>query len=255
MNIRLPLLLLPPLLATLAATASAAERYWDGGDATGNWTAATNWDGNTALNLATDDLNFPFGVPAADRTVNNNYPANTLFHNINFLDGGYTVNGTIMGLTDGVTGLFATGGVTINAGFTLQHNQTFAINGGGDMTFGASSQIYLNGFPLNMQAIHADSVLTVGGLLTGGGGNSSIGVSGAGKVYFSGAKTFTADLTIDESGELHVDNAGSLGGGAGTTTINKGKLVLDSAAPLSIPETIRMVNADPDQSCIITSWP
>ena len=64
-----------------------------------------------ALNLVADDLNLPAGLALADKTVNNNYAANTIFRNLNFLDGGYSVNATIMGLTGGFSSNFASGRV------------------------------------------------------------------------------------------------------------------------------------------------
>ena len=124
--------LLTPVLTLLAALpATAATRTWDGGDATANMTAAANWNGNTVINPAVDDLDFPLGLALADRTVNNNYPVNTIFKAVDFYDGGYTLNGTLLALTGGLATYHPTGTVTINAGFTLQATQYFAaINSG-----------------------------------------------------------------------------------------------------------------------------
>ena len=58
---------LTPLLALLATLpASAAVRTWDGGDATANMTVAANWNGNTVINPAVDELDFPLGLALAD---------------------------------------------------------------------------------------------------------------------------------------------------------------------------------------------
>ena len=252
MNTRL-LIPLTACLATLPTT--AAERFWDAGDVTANWTAAANWNGNAALNLATDDLNFPAGLALADKTVNNNYAANTVFRNLNFLDGGYTVNGTIMGITDGVTGYFAAGSVAINAGFTLQNDQTFIMDGGGVLNFGASSQIYLNGQTLTLLPVGSGSSISINGLLSGSGTSAlriSRGIPGGGRVYFNGARTFTAGITIENAGFLEIDNAGGLGAGAGDTRIVNGSLSINSPAALSIPESLKFSPTGQGAAAIIS---
>ena len=238
--------LILPLLAGLAASASAAERIWDGGDATANLAAAANWDGNVPLNLAADDLNFPSGVAAADKTVNNNYPVNTVFRTLNFLDSGYTVNGTIMGLTNGVTGFYSSGNVNINASFSLQAEQTFSVDLGGALTFGPSSQIFVNGHDLLFHTIHGDSNIYVDGLLSGTSPNG-IHIRGnpfwaddTSEVHFRGPKTFTAPITVESGGTLVIDDAGGLGQGAGGTKLVRGHLRIQSAAPLVIPEAFTL---------------
>ena len=133
------------LILSFAALSSlpvtAANRSWDGGDATASMTAAANWDGNTAINPAVDQLFFPFGLALADRTVNNNYAANTRFHRMQFNDS-YTLGGTIMELDESLICFHNTGTtVTVNAGLSLQN--TVELNTSvGNLDFGAGSQIY-----------------------------------------------------------------------------------------------------------------
>ena len=106
-------------------------------------TAAANWDGNTVISPALDDLNFTAGLALAERTVNNNYAVNTQFRRLDFYDAGYTMTGTIMGLTNGIGTWHTAGNVAINASFNLLNSQSFTTNAAGTMAFGG--QIYLNG--------------------------------------------------------------------------------------------------------------
>jgi autotransporter-associated beta strand protein len=242
-------LLLTSLLAPLSSLPSAAAlRTWDGGDATGNMTAAANWNGNTVINPAVDQLLFPSGLPVADRTVNNNYAANTQFHWLQFNDS-YTLGGTIMELDESLICFHNAGTtVTVNAGISLQN--TVSLNTSvGNLVFGAGSQIYLNGNTASFNATNPTASTTVSGLLAGSG---QITVLGEGTVRFAGAKTFTAQVSIGNGGTLIADNNGSLGAGAGITGIGDGTLVLDSVAALSIPESLRLSNPAPDTSFIVS---
>jgi hypothetical protein len=238
---------LPPLLISLIATATAAERDWDGGDATSNMTAAANWNGNTVINPGADDLNFQIGLALADRTVNNNYPANTLFKRLEFYDGGYTLNGTIMGITGGISCFHPAGTVTINSSFTLEDDQSFTIATETLFAFGATSQIYLNSHTLELVPLNVGSTITIGGILSGPG---NIQLGGEGTVRINGAKNFGAPLSVLGGSTLVIDDAGGLGTGAGNTDIRSGTLQLDSLAALSIPESIRMTNLAPASSTI-----
>ena len=249
-----PIFLFSLLTPVLALPAIAAERTWDGGDVSSNMTAAANWDGNLAITPASDDLNFQPVALIADKTVNNNYPVNTAFRRLDFYDGGYTMTGTIMGLTEGIATWHAAGNVALNASFNLLKFQTFGSQAAGNLTFGG--QIFLNGHDLTFRSANSNSRVDVDGLLAGGSPSQiyigGVGSDNFGAVAFNGAKSFIVPVTIRSGGTLVVDEAGSLGNGVGKTDIRDGTLVLNSLPSLSVPEAITMSNVDPQASRILS---
>lgn len=71
----------------------ASTRTWSGGALAGDkWTNANNWVGKIAP-VAGDELVFPPGIGALDRTTNNDFPAGTAFSTITFTGDDYTLSG------------------------------------------------------------------------------------------------------------------------------------------------------------------
>ncbi|MES2705635.1 MAG: hypothetical protein V4726_03435 [Verrucomicrobiota bacterium] len=239
--------LLIPLVATLAPwtaadTATAADRLWDGGDASAGMTAAANWGGNIPLNPAADDPVFPAGLPLAERTVNNNFPVGTVFRSFEFYDSGYSFNGILAGITGGIGCFHSGGAVTVTSGFTLEDTQYFTTLGAGDLTFSPTSQIYVNGKTLNLSPGNPASTITLSGFM---GGAGTVNIFDGGTVALSGAKSFSGLIRILQNGSLSIDHNTSLGTAAGRTRMEEGTLILDSAAALNAPEPISMVNTSP----------
>jgi len=114
------LVLVCVLLACVSPT-QGALRTWDGGGANNFWTAADNWEVNTAP-LANDDLLFPSG--AARLSNSNNFTVGTIFNSIAFTGGGYELRGNLITTRAGITNFVGTS--KISAPLSLATNQTFS---------------------------------------------------------------------------------------------------------------------------------
>jgi autotransporter-associated beta strand protein len=97
----------------------AATRIWDGGAVLNDrWTDARNWVGNVAP-VAGDNVEFPAGIGALDRTTNNDFPAGTLFNSIIFSGDDYTLSGNAVTLGSGLDGGIVSGGSAVSNAIEL----------------------------------------------------------------------------------------------------------------------------------------
>ena len=103
-----------------AQLASAATRTWTGGYFSGYWSAAANWD--TGAPVAGDDLVFP---PGAADLINTNNLGGVTFRSITFTGSGYTLRGSSIMLSEGITATAAGSLNTIELDITLGAAQTF----------------------------------------------------------------------------------------------------------------------------------
>lgn len=213
--------LLSFVFLTAINQAGAANRFWDGGGANGNWTTAANWQSN-APPVAGDNLYFMGG---AMRLVNtNNYPTNTTFGTIHFGDDGYSIYGNPIILTNSLTATFASNSVTFRPDITLTRDITNSSTGIGTSVFIVASDIALNGHTLRVQTF-AETHLS--GVISGTG---ALMKEYAGILQLSGiaANTFTG-TTFVNNGTLELNK----GGLAGVTAV-PGNLFISSAGDVQL---------------------
>jgi autotransporter-associated beta strand protein len=231
------LALVPLLLLSQRDTAAAASRTWDGGDASTNLTAASNWNPNAAP-LAGDSLVFPVGPAAPDRTVNNNFPANTEFDSLTFNDGGYTLEGVIMKLAGDLTATGA-GTVVVNCGITRTGWGKMSANGGGHLHFGGASQLYQGDNSITLYAT-AGSAITMDGVLSAPG---SLFMYGGGVITLNGAKSLGGNIHIWDQ-RVVLNHGNGLGsGGTGRIELVGSTLQMVSASNQTMPRDLRMSGA------------
>ena len=152
----------------------------------------------------------------------------------NTYTGGTTINGGMLVLADAGTLGAATGTTTVNGGAldlggTTQLQSSFVQNGG---SIGDGS-IIVGTYAVNGGTLNADGIVNaaggfnvaageIDGILTGNGALNKIG---DGTVVLAGSNTYTGGTTVD-GGMLALTALGTLGAGAGTTTVNDGTLDL-----------------------------
>jgi autotransporter-associated beta strand protein len=106
---------------------SAKTLVWTGLGADANWMTPSNWAGGAAP-LAGYTL--VFGVGAAQKTGNNNFPSATMFAALRFTDGGYTITGNDLKLSGGISSTSTAGGIdTVALNVALAATETFNIAG------------------------------------------------------------------------------------------------------------------------------
>lgn len=234
------------VFSAFATDAFSAVKTWDGGGADANWQTAANWAGDVAP-VSNDDLVFP--AAAAQFATNNNFLLFTTFRSL-ALEGGYTISGNPLRLTNGIV---ASGGAqTINTAITLSGAQTFTINP-------AATVVTIALLSVGSNALTLDGAGSVGiGVLSGTG---AITKNGLGVSLIAGASGYTGALNIND-GILVVDanlagspvtiNSTSTGGlfglsglgGTGTvgaTTVTNGGI---SAGTLTAPTGILNINGN-----------
>lgn len=201
-----------PLASAIAALLAAPSLHAVNGnwnvDAAGNWSTAASWSSTPTVpgTVAGDVIGLNNNISAA-RTV--------------------TIDTT--GRTAG----------TLNVGDSNNtHVFTLAASGGGTLTFnnsGSGAQINETGSQIDVisaQIVLADNLavsaagsitLSTGGI-TETGGARTLTKSGAGLLTLSGANSYTG-LTTVSAGVLNIQNATSLGGVAGGTTVASGAVL------------------------------
>lgn len=199
-----------------------ATHIWDGGSLLNDkWTEAKNWVNDSAPR-AGDDLIFPNGVGALDRSTNNDFAAGTKFRSISIQGGGYTMKGNRVAL--GAIGLSAGAGSTAP---TTANAIKF------DLTIDSPTPMTVSG---------SAPALVIEGDIDGPG---SLTKSGAGKLVFGGKGFNSYDGTTTalegtlESGRVR-DSDGFVAFGIpeelivgnGTATANPAKVVLTTADQL-----------------------
>ena len=200
----------------------AAERVWDGGGLTANWTESGNWSRGGAA-VAGDDLNFPAG--AARLSNNNNFTAGTVFNRLTYSGAGYTASGNSIELNAGIIVSHGVGNTVFSLPLTLTSNQTFNVTQAG-------ASLLLNGaVSLGSQTLIFDGagqVLALKNISSGRSGpplfrQGSVRKQGSGTLWIPGDATYAAPTTVN-GGVLRVD--GSLSNS--TVTVNAGGTVSGS---------------------------
>ena len=176
----------------------AVNSVWTGSGNDANWNTAANWAGNS-VPVAGDNLIFPAG--AAQLTNSNGLTANTLFGNVVFGAGGYSLSGNAIELNGAIDGSASSGTTTFNIPVTLEGASSVLTGGTGSLiTFGQT--INTNGF-----------TLSVGG--------------GPGQASFTSSISGSGGLSVDtEAGVVELSGTNSYSGG---TAVAAGELIV--AAP------------------------
>ncbi len=203
----------------------ATTDTWTGLGADTNWQTAGNWVGNVAPN-AGDNLVFPSGV--AQESATNNFTAGTSFGSIMISGAGYTLAGTAVNLTGGLTD--SGGNATVSLPINLEAAQGI-VNSSGS-TLQLNGNIDLNGSALTLEVDNGTT--TVDGQISGAGG--IIKTSG-GTLNLAAANSYTG-TTQDNGGTLAVQNSAALGTGDNTAAT----AVSLSNATLSLQNSITVGN-------------
>ncbi|MCX6872312.1 MAG: autotransporter-associated beta strand repeat-containing protein, partial [Verrucomicrobia bacterium] len=235
------------VIIVVKVNATGVTSVWDGGDATNtNWTDSDNWNPN-GVPVAGNSLTFPAGLAAADRLMNNNFANGTSFHTLTFADSGYQVSGNQLVPTGGITATPGTGTTTFSNLVSPFVSQTFSAANGGDLVFDGNVSMGSASPTLTLAADHGSSVVYVNGDLAGTSPNAAVVIDGPGDVYFNGAKSFTAPLTINEGASLDIDHAAGLGSPA-TDSLVDGVLMINNAAGLTLAEDLRIAGTVSNQA-------
>lgn len=191
------------LLFSVCAWSRAAERFWDGGGRSDDWTDAANWTGLGTTPVAGDSLRFPGGTLRLSN--NNDFPTGTSFNALTYAGAGYTASGNEIALTGGLVISHGTGNTVINLPINVAVNQTVTVSQAG-------ANLYLNGAvdlvgtrPI-LTFDGAGQTIMVGnisdGRITTGGG--TIRKSGVGTLWIFQHPTYGGP-TIVNGGTLRVD--------------------------------------------------
>lgn len=199
-----------------------AGQIWDGGNLTGLWGDANNWNPDGVANFGLG-INFA-GI--VQPNTNNNITAITTGITFDVGAGAFTLAGNAVTNTGGITNNSASL-QTINLPITLGNAQTWSTTGAGSMAFVGTVALF-NGGQLQLAPANGTAV-NVTGLISGGSAVSSILVNGAGtgSSTLSGANTYIGTTAIN-AGTLIVGNASALGtNAAGTNVQGAGTLDLN----------------------------
>lgn len=209
------------LLIFATPRALAANFTWDGGGSDDKMTTAANWVGDVAPS-AGSDLLFLTGVAEADRTVDNDFSADTSFNSIT-LSGAATSNSDydfsgnaitlVAGISNNMTGSGVDIGHTFDLPITLNGNQTFDAGVGG-LDF--PDTLSLASFTLTFDT--GSSTSSINGVISGTGG---ITKTDTGTLILRGNNTFSGAMTVS-AGELVVGHQNGLGTSAGGTVVSNG---------------------------------
>lgn len=186
--------------------AFSAVKIWDGGGADDNWRTAANWVDDVAP-AAGDDLVFP--ETAAKFTANNNLTLFTTIRSVRIEGGNYTIGGSLLRLSGGLTVNAGTNAVNIIISLTAP--QTFLVAGTSVTTIAA---LILGN---NALALDVSGGLGVG-LISGTGAMTKTGLGG---VLITAASNYSGAVAQND-GILIVDavvpnspvtiNANTIGG-------------------------------------------
>jgi autotransporter-associated beta strand protein len=194
---------------------------WDGGSAAdANWSTPANWLGDAAP-APGDDLVFPAG--AARGNANNDYATGTSFNSISFLDGGYTITGQDVRLTNGVSASNAQGTNTVSLNLQIAANQTFAADGpGSSATLRVDGTVTLAvATTLTLHAGAAGNRVRVGGAIGGGG---AVLKTGPGSAELTAINTYGGGTSVAAgAGPLFANSTGTATGTAGVSVAAAGQ--------------------------------
>ncbi|HXG49418.1 MAG TPA: autotransporter-associated beta strand repeat-containing protein [Methylomirabilota bacterium] len=196
----------------LACAGGAAERTWDGGGRSADWTEEANWTGLLGPPVAGDDLRFP--ARALRLSNNNDFPARTRFNRLTYAEAGYTASGNEIELTGGIVVSHGTGNTTLNLPIDVGTSQTFLVSGAGASLF-LNGTVNLDGLRSVLTFDGAGQIVVVGNLNDAriAIGHGTVRKDGPGTLTFLQHATF-GGATIVNGGTLRVD--GSLSNSAVT---------------------------------------
>ena len=227
---------------TLAVTfvpPTGVTRTWTG-NAAGNGTdQAANWN-PVIVPQPGDTLLFPAGP--ADKNVVDTIAFATPYDRLQFTAGGYTLDGSGIALTNGISASFASGDAQTALPLLLTQNQTFTASGGANLIVSGTSigAVNLNGHALTLNPVNSvsSSSIEIGvdtaalGPNDGIFGNGGVTKIGDGNLEIKCFNSYTGPTTV-QSGLLlvrHNDALGASGPGNGTT-IAAGASCTLSASP------------------------
>ena len=193
------------ILALLAVSVHAADRIWDGGGVSANWSVPANWDGDATAPLANDALYFG----GSAKLVNtNDLAADTSFAGLTFNSGpgAFTLLGNRLTLGGNVMNL-STNTQTLNLPMILSATRDF---------------------------VPSNGTITVNGTLSGSGGLNKFCTQW---LNLNGSNSYDG-VTIVSNGTLAVYNSNALGSTNGNTVIMgilSGKLYLGSNLTIAEP--------------------
>lgn len=189
------------LILFFTSDAFSVVKTWDGGGTDANWATAANWTGDIAPTV-NDDLVFPAIAPK--QTNNNNLGILlTSFRSLTIEGSAYTISGTPLLLTNGLT--VREGTHTISTIVNLGAAQTFTF---GENSFTTIAVVSLSSFPLTIEG--GEAVFIFGA------------VSGSGNIIKNG---------------LNFGIIASASNFSGAININNGLLIIDANIPGS-PVTV-----------------
>lgn len=203
---------------------------WDGGGNNNNWTTPQNWVGDVApLGDGTDQL--LFGSTGASRQTNtNDYPAGTVFKDIDFSSGGWTIDGNAVTVDDDIDSLATSGTNTVNLEVTFVTSElTFSSLVSGGSTLIVNGPIHNQDNELRLRGV---SAVTVNSPIDGSGliskDATAIGTLTNDNAYTGGTLVRNGNLVLNHTG------AGSATGTGAVTVDGVLRGVGRAAGPVSI---------------------
>lgn len=195
---------LPLALLVAHTNLTAADRTWDGGDATSNWSAPLNWDGDTTAPVNGDNLIFDGFL----QTANNNDIADLSVGWLRFDAASFSLSGLPLTLASGITNTASAGGATVGMNLTLSSPQTFASESG-TLSFLAPGGVMIS------NSVHTLTLAGAGDFTWSQ--NPTNGLKGSGNLVKNGAGTLTVTGGFVAGGGAGFNFAGN-------TIINEGKI-------------------------------
>lgn len=212
---RLRCLVLLAIVGGLSATAHAQTLVtWDGGGANNNWTTGTNWIGDAAP-ASGNALTFS-GL--TQQSTNNDFAASTSFDRITLSQGGFTLAGNALRLSNANEDVFNTGNNTISL--------SLAPNGGGGIYFYGkqSGTLTVSGSIDSSLGITLNSDNSNGSMVFSGkvhgAGNIECWLTGATLALANDNTGFTGAVNINR-GTVRLDDAGGLGSTAAGVNLRR----------------------------------
>ena len=173
------------LLVSLVGSAHADTKTWNGA-VNSLWSNPGNWNGG--LPAAGDRL--VFSATGVNRTMTNDLPAGTVYYDLTFLGGNYVINGSSLGLSNGISSSAAPN--TINVDLQVTAPQTM----GGAYCCGP---LILNGtIYLGSNLLTFDYQVNAVGYIIGSGGLVLGDV-----ITLSANNTYTGPTTITQRVEIN----------------------------------------------------
>lgn len=200
---------------------------WTGAGSDNNWTNPSNWGGTAPQPGDT----LVFGPGAANRTANNDFPADTKFASLVFTDAGYSLTGNAVVLTQGVDGSRATGANSSAIGVTLASDESFTAGSNGTQ-LAWTGNVDNAGFNLTLAG---SGRLDFDGVLSGTGGLTDNDTA-TGTLALLGANTYSGGTTSSD-GTLIVGS--SKAAGSGPLTLDGGTIEANTAA-VSLANAVRL---------------